>query len=67
MRIVFTYDVVHGEKIVEVIKNYNLIKIPNMTTQINHIRRNDTPMIRLLINGDDDDVKNLINLLNESI
>jgi len=65
MRVVYTYDVGNLEKIQEIINGYNPKEIPHLTTQINHIRENDSVKIRLIINGNDNDVRNLVNLLNQ--
>lgn len=65
MRVVYTYNVENLKKIKEIINSYNPKEIPNITTQINHIRENDSVKIRLTINGNDNDVQNLVNLLNQ--
>ena len=63
MRVVFTYDKKDLNKIQEIIKSCNPKEIPVMTTTINHIRVNDKAMLRLTIEGNEKDVKNLVQLL----
>ncbi len=65
MRVVYTYDVENLKKIQEIINGYNPKEIPVLTTQINHIRENDKARLMLTINGNDNDVQNLVNLLNQ--
>ncbi|MCP4181189.1 MAG: hypothetical protein GY756_25785 [bacterium] len=66
MRVAFTYDVENLEKIREIIKGYNPKEIPVLTTQINHIKEEGKARLRLTINGNENDVKNLVNLLGQS-
>ncbi|MCI2230319.1 hypothetical protein MC378_14160 [Polaribacter sp. MSW13] len=65
MRVVYTYDVENLKKIQEIINGYNPKEIPVLTTQINHIRENGKVRLRLTINGNDNDVQNLVNLLHQ--
>ena len=65
MRVVYTYDVEDLEKIQGIIKGYNPKVIPNITTQINHIRENNKVRLRVAITGEDNAVQNLVNLLNQ--
>ncbi|WP_338359831.1 hypothetical protein [Yeosuana marina] len=66
MRVTFIYDIENLEKIREIIKSYNPKEIPALTTRINHVRIDDSAKIRLTIDGNENDVKNLVNLLGES-
>jgi len=66
MRVVYTYDVEDLEKIQGIIKGYNPKEIPVLTTQINHIKDEGKARLRLIIEGNDNDVKNLVTLLGQS-
>lgn len=50
----------------EVIKNYTPKEIPHMTTRLNHVRVKNEAKIRLTIEGDDNDVKGLVDILTSS-
>lgn len=66
MRVVYTYDVENLKKIQEIINGYNPKEIPVLTTQINHIKDEGKTRLRLTIDGNDNDVKNLVTLLGQS-
>ena len=66
MRVSFVYDVENLQKIQKIINDYSPKEIPVLTTQINHIRDEGKARIRLTIEGNDIDVKNLVSLLGQS-
>lgn len=54
------------EGVKEIIKSYNPKEFPALTTRLNHVRIDDTAKIRLTIDGNENDVKNLVDLLTKS-
>jgi hypothetical protein len=66
MKVRFIAELEDLDSIREVIKSYNPIEIPDLTTQLNHVRVDDTAKIRLTIDGNDNDVKCLVDLLTSS-
>ena len=63
MKVSLLYDIEDLNTIREVINSYNPKKIPVITTRINHIRIDDKAMIRLIIEGNDEDVNSLVERL----
>lgn len=66
MKVRFIAELKDLNGIREIIKNYNPKDIPTITTQLNHIRIDNTAKIRLTIDGNDNDVKGLVDILSKS-
>ena len=62
----FSFDIEDLKKVNKILNEFKHEELPPLTTRINRINIDKTPMYRLTIDGNDKDVKDLVDILTNS-